>query len=533
MKPYITKVRKYIILQVLWDFLGVVSLAAAPLLQEWLFDHGLESSWNRIVLVVLLYLGLLLFYAFAQYLCILFAFKGGIGFETSLKRDFFARVFHMDSASFYKKALGDYISIQGNDITALEQDYLEPLIDVIRSVNMLLIYGVVLTLGVDWRLATVIIVSSVLAIAVPKIFGKVLTSSRSAYQKQLADYVSVITDLLEGFHIINRKTVDKITERHDSSLEETANKRYLYGKKKSLVLGLSELMTKAVKAVTFAAVAYLFYRKEITVGIGVATLSYMTAFIEPIDNLLYDITTIQSMKEVKENIVEAVSPLPVRSDLILKKKLDSGIVFRNVAYVREGFQLSNLNLQIEKGRKYAIVGKSGAGKSTLLKLLMGHETRTFGTIEIDGRDIGELELSELISYTAQSEHIYRTGLEENVTVFHSYTEQDVRRLAQSIPAKLVSGLADRDDENCQKWSGGEKQAVAFLRMLTENAEVVLLDEPFSAVDTRAREALEKFLLTSEAMAEKTVLMVTHQTQEEHLALFDHVIRVENGTAVCE
>ncbi len=360
-----------------------------------------------------------------------------------------------------------------------------------------------------------------------------LTSSRSAYQKQLADYVSVITDLLEGFHIINRKTVDKITERHDSSLEETANKRYLYGKKKSLVLGLSELMTKAVKAVTFAAVAYLFYRKEITVGIGVATLSYMTAFIEPIDNLLYDITTIQSMKEVKENIVEAVSPVPVRSDLVLKKKLDSGIVFRNVACVREGFQMSDLNLQIEKGRKYAIVGKSGAGKSTLLKLLMGHEARTSGTIEIDGRDIGELELSELISYTAQSEHIYRTGLEENVTVFHSYTEQDVRRLAQSIPAKLVSGLADRDDENCQKWSGGEKQAVAFLRMLTENAEVVLLDEPFSAVDTRAREALEKFLLTSEAMAEKTVLMVTHQTQEEHLALFNHVIRVENGTAVCE
>lgn len=124
------------------------------------------------------------------------------------------------------------------------------------------------------------------------------------------------------------------------------------------------------------------------------------------------------------------------------------------------------------------------------------------------------------------------GLEENVTVFHSYAEQDVKRLARSIPAKLVSTLADRDDENCQKWSGGEKQAVAFLRMLTENAEVVLLDEPFSAVDTKAREALEEFLLKSEEMAGKTILMVTHQTQEEHLALFDYVIRVENGTAVC-
>lgn len=532
MKSYIAKVRKYIILQVLWDFLGVVSLAAAPLLQEWLFDHGRENSWGRIVQVILLYLGLLLFYAFAQYLCTLFAFKGGIGFETSLKRDFFARVFQMDSTDFYKRALGDYISIQGNDITALEQDYLEPLIDMIRSANMLLIYGVVLTLGVDRRLAAVIILSSVLAIAVPKIFGKALTSSRSAYQKQLADYVTVVTDLLEGFHIINRKTVDRIAERHDRALEETAKKRYFYGKKKSFVLGLSELMTKAVRAVTFAAVAYLFYRREITVGIGVATLSYMTAFIEPIDSLLYDITTIQSMKEVKEDILEAVRLLPVRSELIHKKKLDSEIVFRDVACIREDFQLSGLNLRIEKGRKYAIVGKSGAGKSTLLKLLMGYEPRTSGTIEVDGRKIEELELSELISYTAQSEHIYRVGLEENVTVFHSYAEQDVTRLARSIPTQLVSTLADREDENCQKWSGGEKQAVAFLRMLTENAEVVLLDEPFSAVDTKAREALEEFLLKSEEMAGKTVLMVTHQTQEEHLALFDYVIRVENGTADC-
>lgn len=69
-------------------------------------------------------------------------------------------------------------------------------------------------------------------------------------------------------------------------------------------------------------------------------------------------------------------------------------------------------------------------------------------------------------------------------------------------------------------------------MLTKNAEVVLLDEPFSAVDTRAGEILEKFLLKSEEMVGKTVLMVTHQTQTEHLALFDYVIRVENGTAVC-
>ena len=132
-----------------------------------------------------------------------------------------------------------------------------------------------------------------------RLIGKALTCARSVYQEQLAEYVTVITDLLEGFRVINQITVKKIRDKHEDVLNETAEKRYLYGKKKSLVLGMSELMTKIVKIFTFAVVAILFYKKEITVGTGVATLSYVSSFIEPIDSILYNITTIQSMKDVK------------------------------------------------------------------------------------------------------------------------------------------------------------------------------------------------------------------------------------------
>lgn len=123
---------------------------------------------------------------------------------------------------------------------------------------MIIVYGVVLFFGVDWRIALVIILTSIFAILIPRMIGKSLTDARSTYQEQMAEYVTEITDLLEGFRVINQMTVGKILDKHEHVLNETAEKRYQYGKKKSMVLGVSELTTKFVKIFTFAVVAVLF-----------------------------------------------------------------------------------------------------------------------------------------------------------------------------------------------------------------------------------------------------------------------------------
>ena len=88
MNTYIYKTKKYIIAQILWDLAGVICLAFSPLLQQWLFDYGLQSPLKKIVMVILAYGALLVFYTLSQYFCVLYAFKGGIKFENLLKRDF-------------------------------------------------------------------------------------------------------------------------------------------------------------------------------------------------------------------------------------------------------------------------------------------------------------------------------------------------------------------------------------------------------------------------------------------------------------
>ena len=197
-----------------------------------------------------------------------------------------------------------------------------------------------------------------------------------------------------------------------------------------------------------------------------------------------------------------------------------------------GIALANGNLTIKKGMKYAVVGHSGAGKSTLFKLIMGYEKNSSGVIRLDGEDIRNYDISELISYTDQNEHIYRAGIVDNITVFHSYPMDGIDSVGKSIWPEFFEGIFNRKEKECQRFSGGEKQAVAFLRMAAKNAEVILLDEPFSAMDAKMKSAVEHYLFTGKEFEGKTVLVITHDTREESLSQYDGIIHVgENGIYV--
>ena len=222
-----------------------------------------------------------------------------------------------------------------------------------------------------------------------------------------------------------------------------------------MVLGVSELTTKFVKIFTFAVVAVLFYKHEITVGVGVATLSYVSSFIEPIDTVLYNFTAIQSMKDVKKKVLSYTQDTHV-TVLPRKKKLNSDITFENVTFKRKSFALESINLTMD--------GIDSVGKN--------------------------------------------------------------------IWPEFFEGIFNRKEKECQRFSGGEKQAVAFLRMAAKNAEVILLDEPFSAMDAKMKSAVEHYLFTGKEFEGKTVLVITHDTREESLSQYDGIIHVgENGIYV--
>uniref|UniRef100_A0A2N9I1F1 ABC-type xenobiotic transporter n=1 Tax=Fagus sylvatica TaxID=28930 RepID=A0A2N9I1F1_FAGSY len=182
--------------------------------------------------------------------------------------------------------------------------------------------------------------------------------------------------------------------------------------------------------------------------------------------------------------------------------------------------LKNINLEIRPGEKVAICGEVGSGKSTLLAAILGEVPTIQGTIQVYGK----------IAYVSQMAWIQTGTIQENI-LFGS--EMDSQRYRDTLErCSLVKDLellpyGDHTEigERGVNLSGGQKQRIQLARALYQNADIYLLDDPFSAVDAHTATSLfNEYVM--EALSEKTVLLVTHQV--DFLPAFDSVLLMSNG-----
>ncbi len=193
----------------------------------------------------------------------------------------------------------------------------------------------------------------------------------------------------------------------------------------------------------------------------------------------------------------------------------------------------DIDLSVQKGEKIGVIGASGSGKSTLLNLLAGFSFTDSGTILLNGKDHTKtLPYQRPVSMLFQENNVFEhltvaenmgLGLQPNLRL-SVFEKQQVENIAEQV------GLVDYLSRLPSQLSGGQKQRVALARCLLRNQPILLLDEPFSALDKPLRE--EMLSLLDEIYQEKqlTILMVTHQPDE--LSVFaDRFIQLENGQVI--
>jgi NitT/TauT family transport system ATP-binding protein len=190
--------------------------------------------------------------------------------------------------------------------------------------------------------------------------------------------------------------------------------------------------------------------------------------------------------------------------------------------------LSSVNMEIRDGEIAVLIGPSGCGKTTALRIAMGLESATRGRIVVDGKmvtgcgyDRGLVfQHAELLPWLSAMENVM-FGLEMKGMRGAELRETAMRYL------DLV-GLAESADRRPHQLSGGMKQRVGIARALAIDPSVLLMDEPFGALDAQTREGLQGELLEIHARTNKTILFVTHDLDEAVL-LADRVIVMRDGT----
>lgn len=186
-------------------------------------------------------------------------------------------------------------------------------------------------------------------------------------------------------------------------------------------------------------------------------------------------------------------------------------------YKGEGILIDNISFSLEKNEFLSIVGSSGCGKSTIIKLIAGIEKA--GTGNISGLSTGYMPQKDLLLP-------WRTVL-ENILLPVELNKKflaEGKEKAEEYLKKL--NLYEYKDKLPHELSGGMRQRVSFLRTLLTEADILLLDEPFSALDAITKEYLQKWLLDTLKEFNKSIVFITHDINEA-LYLSDRILVCEN------
>src|SRR5262245_14924032 len=199
--------------------------------------------------------------------------------------------------------------------------------------------------------------------------------------------------------------------------------------------------------------------------------------------------------------------------------------------------LTDVNLSVAQGEALALVGRSGAGKSTMLKLVNRMLVPEQGSVLVDGRDTlawDPIRLRRRTGYVLQSVGLFpHLTVEQNVSLVPRLEGWDApRREARARELLELVGLAP--DDYAHRWpselSGGQQQRVGVARALAVNPPVLLMDEPFGALDPVTRRELQRAFLRIQQELRQTVLLVTHDIAEA-VALGTRVGILDDGSLI--
>ena len=501
-------------------------------------DYILIKNYEGMQSIILLMMLVLFLEVIFMYLFTFYANWLGQKVIKDLRVNVFEKIVKFKMSFFDKNAVGRLVTRTVNDIETIASIFSQGLFTIIADILKMITVLIVMTV-ISPELTLVVISIFPVLIFATRVFQKTMKTAFEKVRREVANLNSFVQERISGVKIVqifNREKVEidkfnQINIKHRDAWLRTVWINSIFFPiaeiSTSICIGLlvwyggfNNLNGENISLGTlflFISMAGLLFRPLRQIADRFNTLQMGMVSTERIFNILDDDQQIKDKGELEESSFKGL------------------IEFKNVnfSYVDNQQVLNNISFKINPGESFAIVGPTGSGKTTITNLITKFYEINTGNILIDGKDIDDYTLETVrnkIGIILQDVFLFADTIFNNITLFNKdITLEDVENAAKELEihdfiSSLPGGYNFNVSERGTTLSAGQKQLIAFLRVLVNNPDILILDEATSSIDSYSEDLIKN--ATKKITKDKTSIIIAHRLSTIESA--NKIIYMENG-----
>ena len=543
LKPYKARVVRILIVVAAMGCINVVE----PYLTKIMIDNAIPTKNLALLggLVALLAALIVIYELGLRYRTVEITRVGQLMLK-DMRRDLFTHIQTLPFSYFDSRPHGKILIRVVNYVNTLSDTLSSGLVNVISDVLTFLITLVVMFV-VDWRLALYSLALFPLLIAWVLVLQHFQRRAYQVLSNKQSNLNAFIHESIAG--VKTTQTFAREAAQFRTFQEQQGAVRSAWMR----TVHIQALMWPGIQTISVMTIAFIYYvgvtgfgAVNVTTGVLIAFVGYANNFWNPVISIGNFYNQLITCSAYLERIFETLDVKPEITDApdaVALPQVEGRVDFNDVVfrYEPDGRNILNLvDLHVDPGETIALVGPTGAGKTTIVSLLSRFYDVSEGSVAIDGHDVRSVTLDSLrrqIGVMLQDTFIFSGNVRENIRYGKlDATDEEIEAAAKAVHAhEFIMDLPDGYDtvveERGSTLSAGQRQLIAFARVLLADPRILILDEATSNIDTRTEEALQAGL--NHLLKGRTSFIIAHRLSTienaDEICYIDHGQIVERGS----
>ena len=475
-----------------------------------------------------------------------------IPFRTGVVRDIrvevYNKVLRLPLAFFSEERKGDIVARMSSDAQVVETS-LTSSVDMLIKNPIAIVVCFFTLFALNWKLTIVVLCTAPLMIWAMGSITRKLKRKSKFVQQQWGEIMTELDETLGGLRVIKAFLAEsKMLRRFKKTNDTYRDAMSSVATRQASAHPMSEFMGTCVIVFVLWIGGYFILKDNS--GMDASMFIYYLVILYSVINPLKEFSKafyqvpqgLASMERI-DMILKADNPITDPAEPKEMQQFEEGVELKDVSFHYQNSEvmvLKHINLRVPKGKTIALVGQSGSGKSTLVDLIPRYHDVTEGSIQVDGKDIRDLRISDLrslIGNVNQEAILFNDTIYNNITFgVENATMEEVIAAAKIANAhdfimEMPDGYETSIGDRGGRLSGGQRQRISIARAILKNPPILILDEATSALDTESERLVQEAL--ERLMKSRTTIAIAHRLStiknaDEICVLYEGEI-IERGT----